>query len=57
MADEVMNSTRYRNPVKREDDPDDDGGRSALDVGDSIMDESDEEEEEVGGMLDGDEDD
>ena len=53
----MMNSTRSRNPVKREDDPDDDGGRSGLDVGDSIMDESDEEEEEVGGMLDGDEDD
>ena len=48
---------RHRDPVKREDDPEDDGGGVALSVGDSIMDESDGEEEEVGGMLDGEEDD
>jgi hypothetical protein len=39
--------------VKREDEVEDGG----LDVEDSIMDESGEEEEEVGGMLDGGEDD
>ena len=53
----MIDSARYRNPIKRED-TEDDGGRGAPDVEDSIMDESDEgEEEEVGGMLDGDEDD
>lgn len=50
-----MDSARYRNPVKREDDPDDGGVRDVPE--DSIMDESGEEEEEVGGMLDGEEDD
>lgn len=55
----MTGSTRYRNPVKREEpeDDEDDRGSEALGVEDSIMDESGEEEEEVGGMLDGDEDD
>ena len=52
----MIDSTRYRNPVKREE-AEDDRGSEALGVEDSIMDESGEEEEEVGGMLDGDEDD
>ena len=50
-----IDSTGHR--VKSEGDPEDDGGRGALGVEDSIMDESGEEEDEVGGMLDGDEDD
>jgi len=42
--------------VKEEDDPED-FGRGRTEAEDSIMDGSDEEEEEVGGMLDGGEDD
>lgn len=52
----MIDSAKYRNPIKREEDREDDG-EGALEVEDSIMDESDEEEEEVGGMLDGDGDD
>ena len=51
----MIDSTKHRNPIKREDSTEDEGGRGAPEVEDSIMDESDEEEE-VGGMLDGDED-
>lgn len=48
---------RYRNPVKREDESGD-AGEEIPETEDSIMDESDEEEDEVGGMLDaGEEDD
>jgi len=54
-AAKAKGSTGYR--AKSEEDPEDDGGRGALGVEDSIMDESGEEEDEVGGMLDGDEDD
>jgi hypothetical protein len=42
--------------VKEEDDPED-FGRGRTEAEDSIMDESDEEEEEVGGMLDGEDED
>lgn len=41
--------------MKREDS--EDVGGEAPETSDSIMDESDDEEEEVGGMLDGEEDD